>query len=116
MDMIIEEYSFGRIRVGGKAYTSDVIVYPDRVDSSWWRMDGHCLVPEDLADLLLDPSTVLVIGTGYSGRMEVPAETIADLRGRGMQVLATPTKDAVEEFNRLQRQHARVVAALHLTC
>ncbi len=116
MDMIIEEYSFGRIRVAGKVYTSDVIVYPDRVDSSWWRADGHCLVPEDLADILLDPPAVLVIGTGYFGRMAVPDETLADLRGRGIHALAARTKDAVEEFNRLQRQRARVVAALHLTC
>ncbi len=116
MDMIIEEYSFGRIRVAGKAYTSDVIIYPDRVDSSWWREDGHCLVPEDLAEVLLDPPSVLVIGTGYFGRMAVPDETLADLRGRGIHALAAPTKNAVEEFNRLQRQRARVVAALHLTC
>ncbi len=114
--MIIEEYSFGRIRVAGKVYTSDVIIHPDRVDSSWWREDGHYLVPEDLVDVLLEPPAILVIGTGYAGRMTVPAETFAELRGRGMQVLAAPTKDAVEEFNRLQRQHARVVAALHLTC
>ncbi len=116
MDMIIEEYSFGRIRVAGKVYASDIIVYPDRVDSSWWRADGHCLVPEDLTEVLLDPPAVLVIGTGYFGRMAVPAETLADLRGRGMQVRSVPTKDALEEFNRLLRQHARVVAALHLTC
>ncbi len=116
MDMVIEEYSFGRIRVSGKVYTSDVILYPDRVDGSWWREDGHNLVPDDLAGVLLDPPAVLVIGTGYFGRMTIPAETFADLRDRGMQVLAALTKEAVEEFNRLQRQHARVVAALHLTC
>ncbi len=116
MDRIIEEYSFGRIRVAGKVYDSDVIVYPGRVDSSWWRADGHRLVPEDLAEVLQDPPTVLVIGTGYFGRMAVPAETLADMRDRGMQVLVAPTKNAAEEFNRLLRQHARVVAALHLTC
>jgi hypothetical protein len=35
MGMIIEEYSFGRIKVAGKEYTCDVIILPDRVDSSW---------------------------------------------------------------------------------
>jgi hypothetical protein len=116
MNMIIDEYSFGLIKVAGKEYTSDVIIYPDRVNSSWWREDGHRLVPKDLADVLLDPPTILVIGTGYAGRMAVPAETFEDLRGRGMQVFAARTEEAVEDFNRLQRQHARVVAALHLTC
>ncbi len=116
MGMIIEEYSFGRIKVAGRVYTSDVIIYSDRVDSSWWRTDGHSLVPEDLAEVLLDPPAILVIGTGYLGRMAVPDKTFADLRARGIHALAAPTKDAVEEFNRLQRQRARVVAALHLTC
>lgn len=114
--MVIEEYSFGRIKVAGKEYSSDVIIYPDRVDSSWWREEGHSLSPEDLAGVLLDPPAILVIGTGYAGRMAVPGETFENLRGRGMQVLVARTKDAVEDFNRLQRQHARVVAALHLTC
>ena len=29
--MNIEDYRFGRIVVNGRAYTSDVIVFPDRV-------------------------------------------------------------------------------------
>jgi hypothetical protein len=33
-----------------------------------------------------------------------------------MEVFADRTADAVENFNRLVREHARVVAALHLTC
>jgi len=33
--MHISDYRFGRIVIDGKTYTSDVIVYPDRVDPSW---------------------------------------------------------------------------------
>lgn len=115
MSMIIDEYSFGRIKVAGREYTSDVIIYPDRVDSSWWRKDGHLLIPEDLSDVLLASPATLVIGTGYYGRMEVPAETLKNIRDHGIQVVVAPTKDAVEDFNRLHRQRS-VVAALHLTC
>lgn len=116
MGMIINEYSFGRIKVAGKEYSSDVIIYPDRVDSSWWRKEGHCMIPEDLAAVLIAPPTTLVIGTGYFGRMEVPAETIENIRNLGIRVFVARTKDAVENFNRLQRQLSNVVAALHLTC
>lgn len=116
MGMIIDDYSFGRIKVAGKEYTSDVIIYADRVESSWWREEGHRLSPEDLADVLIDPPAVLVIGTGYFGRMGVPSETFENLRNRGIQVFVARTKDAAEDFNRLQRHHSRVVAALHLTC
>ncbi len=114
--MIVDEYSFGRIIVAGKEYTSDVIIYPDRVDSSWWRTEGHLLIPEDLSDVLFDHPATLVIGTGYFGRMEVPAETLENIRNQGIRVLVARTKEAVEDFNRLQQQSSNVVAALHLTC
>ncbi len=114
--MTIEEYSFGRIKVDGKENSSDVIIHPDRVDSSWWREEGHRLAPEDLADVLLDPPAILVIGTGYSGRLAVPAETFQNLRNRGIQVFVARTEDAVKDFNRFQGEHVHVVAALHLTC
>ncbi len=35
--MRIDHYVFGKMVVDGKTYTSDLIVYPDRVDPSWWR-------------------------------------------------------------------------------
>lgn len=33
--MKIDHYSFGKIIINGKTYPSDVIIYPDSVDSSW---------------------------------------------------------------------------------
>lgn len=36
---MINSYDFGRIVVDGKAYTSDVIIFPDRVNSYWWRKE-----------------------------------------------------------------------------
>ena len=38
------------------------------------------------------------------------------LQAAGIQVKASKTSDAVAEFNRLQRDCPRIVAALHLTC
>ncbi len=50
--MKIDSYSFGRIVINGKTYTSDVIIYPGRVDASWWRKEGHLLQLEDVAEAL----------------------------------------------------------------
>jgi hypothetical protein len=33
--MTIESYSFGKITIDGELFTSDVILYPDRIDSNW---------------------------------------------------------------------------------
>ena len=48
--------------------------------------------------------------------MHVPQESQDYLQQRGIQLVCTRTADAVKQFNQLQQQHAKVVAALHLTC
>jgi hypothetical protein len=40
---MIESYKFGEIIITGKKYDSDLIIYPDHIDSSWWRKEGHLL-------------------------------------------------------------------------
>lgn len=114
--MEIEEYRFGSVRVAGRSYTTDVIVTPEGVRDGWWRREGHRLHTEDLEAVLAAEPEVVVIGTGAYGRMTVPDSTRRFLEGRGVRVEAAPTATAVERFNALQHEYARVVAALHLTC
>ncbi len=61
--MKIDTYSFGKIVIDGRTYTSDVIIYPDHVDASWWRKEGHYLRPVDLTDVVKAKPAVLIIGT-----------------------------------------------------
>lgn len=114
--MKVRDYSFGRIDIDGAVYTSDVIIYPEHVQAHWWRKQGHRLCVEDLTDVLGNPPQVLVIGTGYHGVMQVPPATLEALRARGIEPRVMKTGEAVAELNCLQRENARVVAALHLTC
>jgi len=114
--MHITGYRFGKIEIDGQTYSSDVIVTPERVVSSWWRKEGHSLGVADLGEAMAAKPDVLVIGTGYYGRMDVPEETRHYLQTQGVQLREARTGDAVKEFNRLQKEYARVVAALHLTC
>ncbi|MEA3275147.1 MAG: MTH938/NDUFAF3 family protein [Pseudomonadota bacterium] len=114
--MQIDHYNFGRIDIGGRGYDADVIIFPDHVQEHWWRREGHRLAHEDLETILADPPQLLVIGTGYYGRMQVPEETLAPLRAEGVEVRVLKTSDAVAELNRLQKDCPRIVAALHLTC
>lgn len=113
--MKISHYSFGRITVDGKTYTSDVIIYPDRVDSSWWRKEGHYLRVVDLTDVINTKPDILIIGTGYSGVMVVPEETTNLIRSKGIEVHVEHTEKAVKIFSSLQKDK-KVIAALHLTC
>lgn len=111
----ITNYSFGRIEIDGKVYTSDVIIYPDRVNPSWWRKEGHLLQPVDLDEVVAAKPSVLIIGTGASGVMEVPPETVRFLETRGISVRVGRTAEAVKLYNTTPKGRP-VVAALHLTC
>jgi len=114
--MHIDQYRFGHIDIEGHGYDADVIMFPDPVQESWWRQEGHRVAREDLDTGLAEKPEMLVVGTGYYGRMQVPEETLDALRSAGIDVRAEKTGSAVEEFNRLQQECARIVAALHLTC
>jgi hypothetical protein len=114
--MQITGYEFGRIEIDGLTYNADVIIAPDGIRSPWWRKEGHNLQLEDLSAILAAKPEVLLVGTGYYGRMKVPAEIRSYLEKQGMELRVSDTREAVRAFNALQQDAARVVAALHLTC
>jgi hypothetical protein len=114
--MKIDAYHFGRVEIEGQSYTSDIIVSQDKIKPSWWRREGHRLHLDDLSEVIAFKPQVLVIGTGYYGRMLVSKQTTDCLESNGIAVQFMRTAEAVEVFNKLQQECARVVAALHLTC
>jgi hypothetical protein len=114
--MNIAGYRFGRIDIDGRTYTSDVIITPERVIDAWWRQQGHALAVGDLDRVVAAKPDVLAIGTGYFGRMSISEETRRYLEAQGIQARDARTGEAVRDFNRLQKERGRVVAALHLTC
>ncbi len=113
----IQEYGFGRIVIDGKKYTSDVIIYPDRVDDSWWRREGHRLVPDDLPFLRENPPAVLVVGQGRFGLMKITPEFLALVRELGIELHAGRSAEAVKMYNQLWKEGRRdIIGAFHLTC
>ena len=113
--MMIEDYSFGRITIGGKTYTSDVIIYPDRVDGGWWRKEGHRLCMDDLEHVVAAKPEVLVVGTGAQGVMRVPDDVRQRLSELGIELKVAKTDEACGLYNQLAPER-RTSAALHLTC
>ncbi len=113
--MKVREYSFGRITVGGRTYTTDVIIYPDIVRPSWWRREGHTLHVEDIEEVFLYRPEVIVVGTGYAGMMRVPSATIEAVKAMGIEIHAQRTSEAVSLFNELSDVR-KTVACLHVTC
>ena len=72
MKLRIDGYSFGRMTISGKEFTSDLIIYKDgRIKENWWRAQGHHLFPDDIASVIDAAPEMLVIGTGAMGLMKV---------------------------------------------
>ena len=114
--LVIEDYQFGAMTIGGVAYRKDLKIWPDGVQSPWIRAQGHLLQPDDLPELEELQLTHLVIGCGAQGIMKVAAEALKRFEELGLAVTALATGDAVAEFNRLLESGAKVGGAFHLTC
>lgn len=111
----IQSYSFGKVIVDGTVHTSDLIILPGGVRPRWWRKEGHNLHREDLQEVIEAQPTVLVIGTGNVGLMQVSQETLDYLAAHGIRVEVERTADACQRYNELA-QSEQAAAALHLTC
>ncbi|MCK4307988.1 hypothetical protein KAW50_07180 [candidate division WOR-3 bacterium] len=112
---MISDYRFGQIVIDGITYTQDVIIYPNRVDSNWWRAQGHLLQESDLSEVLNETPECLVIGTGAYGLMKIPSHLIKELTADNIKVIAKPTAEACCQYNELNQKY-KMIAVLHLTC
>ncbi len=112
--MVLSDYRFGEIRVDGVLFRGDVLVTPDG-PRPWEGRQGHTVRPADLAPLLAEDPTLLVIGTGHDGLLTLSPEAEAQIAERGVAHIALPTAEAVEIWNH-RAPTERACALLHLTC
>jgi hypothetical protein len=112
---MIESYNFGIMVIDGQKYTSDLIIFPDRIKSSWWRITGHRLCLQDLESVIREEPEVLVVGTGFTGLMKVEEEVINYAQEKEMTLIIEKTKKATQRFNELAPTK-KTIGAFHLTC
>ena len=114
--MKIKSYEFGRIEINDTIYTSDVIIYDEHINSSWWRKEGHYLQTEDIKEILNAEPDVIVLGTGKYGTMKVSNDVKKELESRGIEFVYANTDEACKKHNEISGSGKKVVTALHLTC
>ncbi len=113
----INGYSFGRMIVGEREFTSDLIIHPDgRIQDNWWRSQGHNILPDDITTVLDVSPEKLVIGTGANGMMKVSESLVELCKSRGIKVEICPTAKAVTGFNEAVVAGTVVAGCFHLTC
>jgi hypothetical protein len=113
--MHIDRYEFGRIVIDGQTFRNDLLIWPGKIKSDWWRQESHLLQLEDVAEALAAAPQVLVVGQGDPGNMAVDRSLTAHLRDKGVDLMVFPTRQAVQVINELSSKR-RLAAALHLTC
>jgi hypothetical protein len=113
--MHVDHYEFGTITIDGQSYRNDILIWPGRIKTNWWRREGHFLQLDDVAEALAADPQVLVVGRGAYGRMEVDPALAAYLQDLGVELMAYPTREACQVINDLAGKR-RLAAALHLTC
>jgi hypothetical protein len=113
--MRIDSYEFGHMVIDGQSYRQDLLIWPGRIKSNWWRLEGHLLQLDDVAEALAADPQVLVVGTGNPGNLRVDPALEAYLQDRGIDTIVRPTREAVPLINDLVGRR-RLAAALHLTC
>ena len=136
--MNIDAYTFGRIQIDGVEFTKDVVLLRSEVRSPWWRAaGGHRYAPEDLGEVLTAAPEVVVLGTGFFGRVKVSRETFEAFADTGSEVVVeiglspirtdtgvhvlcamvdlTARKQAARQIDRLARQLEEAKARLRAT-
>jgi hypothetical protein len=113
---LIESYRFGSIEIDGKIYKNDVKLIGNRVESDWWRSQGHLVQMADVQDLLKANAEFYVFGTGAYGAMKVSDAVKSELESRGSKVVIEPTEPACDTYNKLLKEGKSVVAGFHLSC
>jgi len=112
---MIESYSFGIMVIDGQKYKSDLIIFPEGIRSSWWRITGHKLCLKDLESVIKEEPEALVIGTGFTGLMKVEEEVKKYAQEKGITLIIEKTKKATQRFNELSPTK-KTIGAFHLTC
>jgi hypothetical protein len=111
---MIESYDFGRIIISGKEYLNDLILFPDKIKTNWFRNEGHLLQMADMDEIFAAKPKILIIGTGHSGVMRVDPEVKEYCRMNDIKLIEQPTAKAIQEYN--SREGPSTIGAFHLTC
>ena len=113
---MIEDYAFGSITILGRQYRSDLKIINGEVVDNWWRKTGHAVDVDDVTDILDAQTDCVVFGTGKTGLMKVSDRLRKELAARGVELIAEPSPQAMDTFNRLVDEGRKVAAGFHLTC
>jgi uncharacterized protein len=108
---LVHSHEPGRIKIGERWLSGNVIVAPDQLIDSWLVAAAAEITVADLESALALEPQIVLLGTGAS-LVWPEADLMSELaaRGIGLEIMSTPA--ACRTFNVLVHERRRVVAAL----
>jgi hypothetical protein len=115
----ITAISWGRMTVEGLGEGKDFKLYPGGGRAWDWTETGTRhqpgIQPADVAEVLANGATTLVLSRGMEERLQVDRATLDLLAEQGVTVHVAETRAAVEKYNELA-EHDPVGGLFHSTC
>ena len=115
---MIQEYSFGKIKISGNVFNWDVEVWNSGEVWRWFRGESHVIDVGAIGPALERRPDIMVVGTGHSGMAWITPEVEAKLQEKSVLLVEGRTSEAVRMFNVLLKNEPtlRIVGLFHLTC
>jgi hypothetical protein len=106
----IESVGFGEVKVDGRSYFSDVVVWWDgRVD---YRPKSVAITFDDYTRLLARAPEIIVVGGGKSAASRIDESIVPDCENRDIELFTETSKKAAAIFNAFAAQGRRAVAVI----
>ena len=113
---MIEAYQFGEIKINGETYHYDVCLDWKGEILRWQRKESHWIDLEDVKLALEKNPEILIIGTGAYGVAKVSEKVKEKANELNLELLISPTKEAIEAFEKNLSESKKVIGLFHLTC
>ncbi len=110
---MIDEIKFGVIKVDGKTYDSDIIIYPNNEITPWWRKEGMRVQLDDLSKAIALKPKRIIIANGLYRMLSVSPNIRLAIEEKEIHLEIYQTLQAVDEYNKLPDKN-EVVFAVHI--
>jgi hypothetical protein len=118
--MRIDSTEFGSITINGETYDFDVVIRlsgeivkrKKRLSKKYYGT-SHTISKEEAKFVYEDGCKELVVGTGQHDNVRLSKEAADYLDKKGCKVIAQPSPDAIETFNKSKKDK---VGLFHVTC
>jgi hypothetical protein len=115
----IEGFKFGSIVIGGKRYGRDVLILPDGTvkqrKGGLWRYGRHAIMKSEIEELVKASPEIVVVGTGMRAKAKLASDAELYIKEAKVELIAVPSREAIERLNRLVEEGTRVSALIHIT-